>query len=853
MSLKEVFMDIFTQYGLLENEVKVYIGYLGMPQATVSQIMSLLEMDYDTVKKITDKLEKEKFLKKIEGKIERYIPLEPYFSLFTGQSKKFRDEISVIKDGVLADQSKKYDELDGIASTAKADIEKTVADQQTQFNADANDQGTVATATITKARDRFEETSKKLELEIHATLDKNFDTFKADAADLESEIAAKWTAHSTKFSGDNKALNDKLTQVRDRLTTDSTNLEKSLHATKDALNNQAGDHTANAKNEINSLIDGLLKDFDTRLKILDKEVKTQMDAHVDNHKQHADGLKPRMDEILQKYLDRMNAVVEDLKKRISDILAKHNTHLLNTTDAMGKSVTGTLDTKQANYVKKVEEFEFKTKLLIDNLVDISGQLQDVSKFLGSRGSAFKALFVSQHKHWAKVYADVKERVAALGVEIKENFDSETKDYIGETNAMTKDLDTSVLGILAKENDGLKKESGDLDKFAQETVNAELEGLASNLSAESLKTMQTNIQHCHDTTAKLKTSVESSFNAHQGNFNTSLNNHRNGVLAFNDTFRKKFNDDTAAEKQSVTDDLTKNKKVITDFHADATSQHTEHASIFKADTDEMKTKQSKIFKDRVTKVLNDKDATKTKSSNMLDEQIGLFKSECKEMNSNLLAMLDDHKDRFKDVSGKMEASNKGTVDETIQKIKDAIADFTLTFMNKIDDAFSSAEKTEEKLTEIHNAAHAVRPIEPIKTWHLIGKAGLITYLKDVIWRTKSSIIIVTPTVVPEILELIAQVAYERKAQKFFLTTHWDLASYGDIIKKMSVLGNVQFRQLKTAGEYWAVTRDAEEIMLAPETTKDNDLVCVISDQEGYARLYSQFIGPMFQANSQPLKI
>ncbi|MBN2153859.1 MAG: hypothetical protein JW839_20545 [Candidatus Lokiarchaeota archaeon] len=66
-------------------------------------------------------------------------------------------------------------------------------------------------------------------------------------------------------------------------------------------------------------------------------------------------------------------------------------------------------------------------------------------------------------------------------------------------------------------------------------------------------------------------------------------------------------------------------------------------------------------------------------------------------------------------------------------------------------------------------------------------------------------------------------------------------------------NVVYRQLKTAGEYWAVTRDAEEIMVAPETPKDNDLVCVISDQEGYAKLYSQFIGPMSRANSQPLKI
>jgi len=360
-------------------------------------------------------------------------------------------------------------------------------------------------------------------------------------------------------------------------------------------------------------------------------------------------------------------------------------------------------------------------------------------------------------------------------------------------------------------------------------------------------------HCSDTSSRLKTSVENSFNSHQGDYNTAINNHRSGVLAFNDEYRGKFDGDISQNKVEVTNDITKKKTVADDFHSDTTNQHSEHASIFKEDSEEMKEKQTQIYKDRLNKILSDKDSDKVKTSNMLDEQIGLFKSECKEMNSNLLAMLDDHKDRFKDISGNLENSNKGTVDDTIQKIKDSIAEFSLQFMNKIDDAFEIAEKNEEKLTEIHNAAHAVRPIEPILTWHLIGKAALITYLKDVVWRTKSSIIIVTPTVVPEILELIAEVAYERKAQKFFMTTHWDLATYGEIIKKMAVLGNIQFRQLKTSGEYWAVTRDAEEIMLAPDAPKDNDMICVISEQDGYAKLYSQFIGPMFQANSQPLKL
>ncbi|MHA1733797.1 MAG: hypothetical protein ACTSU5_17775, partial [Promethearchaeota archaeon] len=62
----------------------------------------------------------------------------------------------------------------------------------------------------------------------------------------------------------------------------------------------------------------------------------------------------------------------------------------------------------------------------------------------------------------------------------------------------------------------------------------------------------------------------------------------------------------------------------------------------------------------------------------------------------------------------------------------------------------------------------------------------------------------------------------------------------------------FRQLKSTGEFWACTKDAEEVALAPASKNEGDLVAVVSEQEGYAQLYSQFIGPIFQANSRPIQ-
>jgi hypothetical protein len=130
--------------------------------------------------------------------------------------------------------------------------------------------------------------------------------------------------------------------------------------------------------------------------------------------------------------------------------------------------------------------------------------------------------------------------------------------------------------------------------------------------------------------------------------------------------------------------------------------------------------------------------------------------------------------------------------------------------------------------------------------------MISVIKGAIYRVKSSVIIVTPYVVPEILQVVSEFAFKKKAVRFMLTSHFPLDQYAGIINKMKQLGNVQFRQLQSKGEFFAVTRDAEEVILAPATEKEADMIAVVSNQSGYAKLYSQFIGPIFQANSRPIK-
>ncbi len=223
-----------------------------------------------------------------------------------------------------------------------------------------------------------------------------------------------------------------------------------------------------------------------------------------------------------------------------------------------------------------------------------------------------------------------------------------------------------------------------------------------------------------------------------------------------------------------------------------------------------------------------------------------------MDTNLTDMLADHKSKYEQNAKTLQNSLSNTTKDTNQNVKDAIADFTLQFMNSIDDGTELAETNEEKLRDIHNASSSIPEIARVTTWAVVGKDAMIAAIKDAVYRVKSSIIIVTPYVVPEVLQVVSEYAFQKKAVRFMLTSHWDLQQYSGIIAKMKQLGNIQFRQLQTAGEFFAVTRDAEEVILAPATDKESEMIAVVSNQEGYSKLYSQFIGPIFQANSRPIK-
>ncbi|MFX1531645.1 MAG: hypothetical protein ACFFBC_11080 [Promethearchaeota archaeon] len=751
MSLKEFTKEVFTRYGFSEEHINVYLVYLRVPRATMSEAYMTLavdneELEYESIVEITNWLVERNFLKRIEGIVPRFIPLEPFFELFTNESELFRNEIAKIKDIILADQSNRFEKLEDIQNKSIGEVENAVDSQITSFFEDSDSKNSTKRNTIDKATNRFTETSKGLESNLHSMMD-----------NLNANLQNFSTTHINKY-------------------------ETEINSTKENLT---------------TLIANLLDDFSTRVENLDKELKMELDEHVERHKTTANQLKPSMEQILEKYLERMDKVVGDLKERISNILKEHSNHIKNTTDTLQTSIKATVDDRHRTLTDQSNEFKSMTLTLIDNLLEHANRFTDFSEDMAKKGF----FWMGKKKKYKARHETTIQNILKFTKPMKEDFSNTTDEYIANTRNTTDQLKSDVTDIMVNENNTLGSETNDLDFKAQETIDAQLENLATDLAGEVDDTLQTGIKDCSDTNIKLKDSLESSLKQHHRQYEEAINSHKDNSLRHYTNFD--------SEVKSIKENWV--REVDTNFSEG-----------------------------------------KRDGSDKINSEIRLWDAEAKDMDNSLSSMLADHKTKYEQNAKTLQNSLSNTTRDTIQNVKDVIADFTLQFMNSIDDATELGENNEDKLKDVHNASSSIPEISKVSTWQVVGRDAMIAVMKDAIYRVKSSIIIVTPVVVPEILQVISEYAFQKKAARFMVTSHFDLSTYGGIINKMKQLGNIQFRQLQKAADFYALTRDAEEVIICPHSDKEEEMIAVVSNQAAYSVLYSQFIGPIFQANSRPIK-
>jgi hypothetical protein len=753
--IKKFVEEIFDEYGLAEDEIEVYEVYCRVPRATIGEVYLFFkygknkEIKYETVLTITEKLVDSGFLKEIEGIIKRYIPLEPFFELYSSQSESLRNNLTNIKEQVTEDKSKRFKTLEEIQNKSIDEFTNALSSQSKIFIKETDMQNQNKEKRIIKARDKFTTTGEDFQKDVQEILD---------------------------------------------------NLNTDLKTLSGSFREQNENKIKTSQDDIKRLTSELLNDFTNRLDDLEIELKKELDEHYERHKTIAGELQPKMNLILEKYFERMEKIVVDLKNKISNLLYNHINNLKNTTENLKNSLKSTFDEKHETIVNEITKFKENTSQLIDNLLEYSDLYTGLSKDLSSRVTAFKALLSGKHEEFKEKYEQVKKEIIEYSKPLKENFVKTSDEFIQFDKETTERIKLELTGIITSENDALATETADLNQKAERTIDIQLEHLAPELSNEIETNLNSGIEDCSDTTVKLKDLIEKTISEHNDQYNQAINLHKDDIL-----------------------------RHYTDYNQDVQKKNDSW----------------------VLSIDNKFNNAKNSISDKISGHIDSWEEESTELNSNLTTLLKNHINTCEDNSQTLQDSLSNTSKNTTQKIKNTINDWVSKFQNYIHDANETAKSNEEKLMDIFNASKAIPEISEITTWHTLGRETLIAAINDAIFQAKSSIMIITPIAVPEILQEISRKLAEDKSIKITIVCHWDMAKFKEEMRKLRG-GNVTFRHLPKEGRFYAVSRDDEEVILCPSSEMEQELISIISNQEEYARIFSQFIYNIYKNRSRPIQ-
>ncbi|MHC1590456.1 MAG: phospholipase D-like domain-containing protein, partial [Candidatus Helarchaeales archaeon] len=125
-----------------------------------------------------------------------------------------------------------------------------------------------------------------------------------------------------------------------------------------------------------------------------------------------------------------------------------------------------------------------------------------------------------------------------------------------------------------------------------------------------------------------------------------------------------------------------------------------------------------------------------------------------------------------------------------------------------------------------------------------------FLSEMINRTKHSITIVLPDLMmmPENVLLDAPTSI-----LIHLFADFDHEKLKDTIIKILSKPNIRLWRLTNHKLYYGALRDSEEMMVAPASIKNQEIVGFVSEQEGNIKLFRNVIGPAFYYNAREIRI
>lgn len=433
MSMKEVSSDYLRARGLSESEILVYSTVLGLGNATIGEINLAIKMELPEIYIQIKQLEEISYIKKLPGKVPRYIAMEPFLKDYSQLSSEVKLGLLSIKDNFhsqanefntkiqtvvpqLADfceleKKTKIDELAKKHDRLENSLNQMVDNNFQQLKHLGVAFSTWPSDSIERTLPAFEADLERSKDNFVGAISKYADSLVIDSREIRDKLEKSTIHHkilvAERLEKLKRDIEDSLTELHDNVVKQNFTITSSYSANLDekditARENAAqiisdliknvvilaremrGDISSQTSQMINNSLGPLFRQFD----FLQSEVKTTLGTLLEEHSEET-----------TKFVRYVNHTVEST---VPDVLEVVTTHLEESRDESAKFI----DQKMTDPFKELE------KMKGDIAQDISIFKENITKEAHKQDEIARASINDR-------LVKIEERIDLSKVEIKD--------------------------------------------------------------------------------------------------------------------------------------------------------------------------------------------------------------------------------------------------------------------------------------------------------------------------------------------------------------------------------------------------------------------------------------------------
>ncbi|MCK5299212.1 MAG: hypothetical protein KAJ76_09915, partial [Candidatus Heimdallarchaeota archaeon] len=470
MSLKNVQSSLLSQIGFSEQEQTVYLTILGVGNASLGEMYLQTGIDLDELQQVVQDLTNRGYLKKIEGKINRYIAVEPFLKGFLFVEKEFQNDIIGIENSLINVFDTSYDALTIKMSDFKVSIEPIFARIAEELRTSNEQLKMELTNSIYRHSDKVSNLAEDFDLMLTDGFAKTFLSISNELSNLSNEISVilrdesdKATERLQKFEQlMNKTIQDMITPLDNAIIeykgTSPEKLKIILEENRSEISALQKNIKAITKFSITEL-QKALKEFEAVLSTITKNTTQIYTSVISNYKKASREL---FDEEKGKLEAATANMIDQVGKNI-DKLAAESTSLKENIDEIAKA--GLLKRPDPKIVQEAKEqadridsLSQKIKSSYDGVMKVYQKeiIDGMNQLIKNNDSMLTKQLKEGTTQLKTIKSNLNSKWTAIARKFEQDINSAVKDVLKETSPKIISTAKEAVTNALKHVEGLKE-------------------------------------------------------------------------------------------------------------------------------------------------------------------------------------------------------------------------------------------------------------------------------------------------------------------------------------------------------------------------------------------------------------